>query len=74
MVHSGSSYCSQSELTLTFGLGRNDRAERVEIEWPGGGSERIKVLAANHLHTLREGKGVVESRPLPVAPPNPALN
>ena len=74
MVHSGSSYCSQSELTLTFGLGRNDRAERVEVEWPGGGSERIKVLAANHLHTLREGKGVVESRPLPVAPPNPALN
>lgn len=73
MVHSGSSYCSQSELVLTFGLGRQDRAERVEIEWLGGRTERIKGLAANQLHTIREGKGVVESRPLPLPSPTPPL-
>ncbi|MFM8395361.1 MAG: ASPIC/UnbV domain-containing protein, partial [Acidobacteriota bacterium] len=66
MVHSGSSYCSQSELTLTYGLGRHDRAEQVEIEWPGGKTERIRGLAANQLHSIREAKGVVESLPLPL--------
>ena len=66
-VHSGSSYCSQSELTLTFGMGRNDLATRVEIEWPGGKTERIKDLAANRLYTIREGSGVAESRPLPTS-------
>lgn len=36
MVKSGSSYLSQSELALTFGLGRRDRADRLVIEWPTG--------------------------------------
>jgi hypothetical protein len=35
-VRSGSSYLSQSELTLTFGLGKRDSAARVVIEWPSG--------------------------------------
>ena len=72
MVHSGSSYCSQSELTLTFGLGRNDKAERVEIEWPGGKTERINGLAANQLYNIREGRGVIENRPLPLVTPSPS--
>ncbi|SPE37595.1 Integrin-like protein (fragment) [Candidatus Sulfopaludibacter sp. SbA3] len=36
MVRSGSSYLSQSELALTFGLGRRERAERLVIAWPSG--------------------------------------
>ena len=36
MVRSGSSYLSQSELALTFGIGRRDRAIRLVIEWPSG--------------------------------------
>jgi hypothetical protein len=35
-VKSGSSYLSQSELTLTFGLGKRDAASRLVIEWPSG--------------------------------------
>ena len=46
MVKTGSSYLSQSELPLSFGLGTRAAAERVEIEWPSGGREELKALAA----------------------------
>jgi enediyne biosynthesis protein E4 len=49
-VHSGSSYCSASDLALTFGLGRDDRAERIKIDWPGGGRQTVEnVAAGQHL-------------------------
>ena len=35
-VHSGSSFCSASDLALTFGLGRDEKATSVEVQWPGG--------------------------------------
>jgi hypothetical protein len=62
-VRSGSSYLSQSELPLTFGLGREDRAERVLIEWPSGRKEEFPRLQAGRRHSVIEGKGVVESLP-----------
>jgi len=71
-VHSGSSYCSQSELPLTFGLGRNDKIERVEIEWPNGKVDKLTNLAANQLYVIKEGSGVSESKPLPMHTPTPA--
>jgi hypothetical protein len=71
MVHSGSSYCSQSELALTFGLGRNDKIDRVEIEWPSGKVEKLTGLMANQLYLLKESNGVAESKPLPMATPMP---
>lgn len=40
-VHSGSSYCSQSELVLTFGLGQDTRVSEVEVAWPSGAAQRI---------------------------------
>lgn len=40
-VHSGSSYCSQSELVLTFGLGQDTRVSEVEVAWPSGVAQRI---------------------------------
>jgi len=68
VVHSGSSYCSQSELPLTFGLGRNDKIDRVEIEWPGGKVDKLANLAANQFYVVKEGNGVSESKPLPLSP------
>jgi hypothetical protein len=72
MVHSGSSYCSQSELVLTFGLGRNDKIERAEIEWPNGKVEKLTSLPPNQLFLVKEGGGLAETRPLPMATPAPS--
>jgi hypothetical protein len=72
VVHSGSSYCSQSELPLTFGLNRNDKIARVEIEWPSGKVDRLADLAANHLYVVKEGAGLSESKPLPMPAPLPS--
>ena len=58
-VHSGSSYCSQSDLALTFGLGGDPAATAIEITWPSGAKERVARLAANQFVTIREGAGVV---------------
>jgi hypothetical protein len=46
MVKSGSSYLSQSALTLTFGLGKRDRADRVVVEWPSGATQEFRNLSA----------------------------
>jgi hypothetical protein len=62
-VHSGSSYLSQSELPLTFGLDRAERAERVVIEWPSGRTEEFSKLPSGQRYRIVEGKGVVESLP-----------
>ncbi|HEY6346827.1 MAG TPA: CRTAC1 family protein [Bryobacteraceae bacterium] len=53
-VHSGSSYCSASDLALTFGLGRDDRAERIEIEWPGGGRQALENIAAGQHLVIKQ--------------------
>jgi hypothetical protein len=53
-VTSGSSYCSQSELGLTFGLGKDASAKSVEIEWPSGVRQRLTNVAANQYHSIQE--------------------
>jgi hypothetical protein len=57
-VKTGSSYLSQSELPLTFGLGANARADRIVVEWPSGKIEELKNIAAGRAYTITEGKGV----------------
>jgi hypothetical protein len=57
-VRSGSSYCSQSDLALTFGLGKDPKAT-VEIEWPSGQKQRLADVPANQFITVEEGKGIV---------------
>jgi len=58
MVRSGSSYLSQSELPVTFGLGRRDLIERMVIDWPSGRTEEFKDLAAGKTYQVTESKGI----------------
>ncbi len=56
MVKSGSSYLSQSELTLTFGMGRADKADRVIIYWPSGRTDEYRNIKAGKTWLVREGQ------------------
>jgi hypothetical protein len=58
MVKGGSSYLSQSELPVTFGLERRDRIDRVVLNWPSGRTEEYKNLAAGRCYECVEGKGI----------------
>ncbi len=62
-VHSGSSYCSQSELTLTFGLGKASQADGVEIVWPSGQHDTLKDVKASATYTVEEGGKIVKTIP-----------
>jgi enediyne biosynthesis protein E4 len=58
MVKGGSSYLSQSELPVTFGLERRDRIDRVVLDWPSGRTEEYRNLAAGRCYECVEGKGI----------------
>jgi hypothetical protein len=59
LVKGGSSYLSQSELPVTFGLEKRDRIDRIVINWPSGRTEEYKNLAAGRCYECTEGKGIV---------------
>jgi hypothetical protein len=73
MVKTGSSYCSQSELPLTFGLGKPEDGLTVTLEvvWPSGQRDTIPDLKPNQSITIQEGKGLLSSAPITfvLAPP-----
>ena len=58
VVRTGSSYLSQSELPVTFGVGRRDRVERVVISWPSGRTEEFKDVVSGRMYECVEGKGL----------------
>lgn len=60
--HSGSSYLSQSELILTFGLGTAIRADSIELQWPSGQVDKLSNIPGGQTITLQEGKGIVASK------------
>ncbi len=62
MLKSGSSYLSQSELVLTFGLGGNSKADAIEIQWPSGQTDKLSGIPADQTITVEESKGVIASR------------
>jgi len=57
-VKGGSSYLSQSELPVTFGLEKRDHIDHVVIEWPSGRTEDYKNLSAGRSYECTEGKGI----------------
>jgi enediyne biosynthesis protein E4 len=62
-VVSGGSYLSQNDLRLHFGLGSHERLDKAEIIWPGGNVETLSNLAVDRFYIVREGSGVVSSKP-----------
>ncbi len=61
LVKSGSSYLSQSELPLTFGVGRRDRLDRVVVSWPSGRTEEFTNVITGMAYECVEGNGKLTS-------------
>jgi hypothetical protein len=61
MVKTGSSYGSQNELPLTFGLGRATKASALKITWPDGRVENLPAIDAHQAITVQEGRGVIRT-------------
>jgi hypothetical protein len=59
MLRSGSSYLSQSELVLTFGLGQKTKVASLQVEWPSGKIDKLTNVASDQTITVEEGKGIV---------------
>ncbi len=60
VVRSGSSYLSQSELPATFGVGKQDAIDRVEVDWPSGQSQEHVKLRTGMGYQITENKGIKE--------------
>jgi enediyne biosynthesis protein E4 len=59
-VHSGSSYCSQSDLALSFGIGRDPVITSLSIAWPSGARQEFKAVAPNQYLNIDEVKGIIK--------------
>ncbi|MCY4188579.1 MAG: CRTAC1 family protein [Bryobacterales bacterium] len=69
LVRGGSSYCSQSEIVATFGLGADLSVESLEARWPSGRIDRLEGLEPNREIVLSEGGAVRPAAAVPPAPP-----
>ncbi len=56
-VRSGSSYISQNDLRVHFGLGSASKIDSVQVRWPSGLTERFDQISVDAFHTLTEGSG-----------------
>ena len=64
-VLSQSSYVSQNDLRLHFGLGRATRIDRMKVRWPSGQVEEFPGAAADAFLLLVEGSGTAKRLPAP---------
>jgi enediyne biosynthesis protein E4 len=64
-VKAGSSYLSQNDLRLHFGLGAEKSMATVEVRWPNGDVETLQNLAADAVYTVVEGRGIKNAQALP---------
>lgn len=58
-VHTGSSYCSESELALTFGLGQDKTVSKISVTWPSGAHQQFQNVPVNQFLTIDETRGIV---------------
>ncbi len=64
-VRSGSSYCSQSELPITVGLGTAPQADDLTIIWPSGTVQHLGAVRAGQILNVVEDRGIVKQQPYP---------
>jgi hypothetical protein len=58
-VLSGGSYLSSNDFRVHFGLGDAAKVGSVEVDWPSGVVETVRLPAVNRIFTIEEGKGVI---------------
>jgi hypothetical protein len=56
-VRSGSSYISNNDQRVHFGLGKTEKVEWVEVRWPSGLTESFRDIGIDKIVTLKEGAG-----------------
>ena len=64
-VRSGSSFLSQNDLRLHFGLASSRRVDRIEIDWPGSSKEVISGIETNQFITITQSLGITGARSVP---------
>ena len=64
-VRSGTSYFSQNDLRLHFGLAQNTVMTKVEVSWPSGQKDVYQNLPADTIYTMVEGGTITQRIPLP---------
>jgi hypothetical protein len=60
-VLSGGSYLSSNDMRVHFGIGDAKTIESVDIHWPSGAKETLKLPAVDRIYTVTEGRGVTSS-------------
>ena len=61
-VRAGSSYLSQSELPLTFGVGKAERIDRLTVEWPSGATQEFRNISTAKAYELHENQALTPAR------------
>ena len=56
-VRSGSSYDSNNDMRIHFGLGAATKIDWIQVRWPSGLTERFENISMDAIHTLQEGSG-----------------
>jgi hypothetical protein len=64
LVKTGSSYASQSEIALTFGLGAATAVDSIRVIWPSGRTDSIGATKADQMIAIKEGAGVSSAVPI----------
>ncbi len=56
-ARSDGSYASANDPRAVFGLGSDEQAQTIEVQWPDGAIERYENLAVDRYHRLQQGQG-----------------
>ena len=64
LVKTGSSYASQSERPITFGLAKTVVVNSLRVTWPSGQTDVVANVVANQSITVREYDGIIAATPI----------